>query len=162
MFWICWVSKYTRVLNMPGFHHGEDPWLHRVWNMTEYSWIIPEYAWICRNVREYAYICLNDFVLHFHIVNLCLFERAVTYILLMKEHEAIFWRDKVWFFYIEPGSTYHVFCYRLNSFIRFQISCYLLGAMNLDILGQRSEAPLTCITFYIIIFGSDILFRSIK
>ena len=64
---------------MPGLHHGDTPWLHRVRNMPEYSCIIPEYARICRNVLEYGYICRTDFVLHFHIVIFCLLERAVTY-----------------------------------------------------------------------------------
>ena len=34
--------------------------------------------------------------------------------------------------------------------------------MNLDIIWQGSERPLMCIKFYIIIFKSDILFRSVK
>ena len=46
-FWICQVSKYTRVLNMPGLHHGDNPWLHRVRNIPEYFLNMPEYAWIC-------------------------------------------------------------------------------------------------------------------
>ena len=32
--------------------------------------------------------------------------------------------------------------------VRFQIFCYLLRAVNLDIPRQGSEAPLACITFY--------------
>ena len=30
------------------------PGLHIVQIMREYAWIIPEYAGICRNMREYA------------------------------------------------------------------------------------------------------------
>ena len=139
----------------------------------EYDWVFLNNSWICLNMSKCAWICLNlpEWLCFAFPYSESLSIWTCDYLFQslhqtgrcsLKEHEAIFWRDKVWFFYIEPGSTYYAFCYRLNSFIRFQISCYLLGAMNLDILGQRSEAPLTCITFYIIIFGSDILFRYIK
>ena len=150
MSWICQVSKYTRVLNMPWLHHGDNSWLHRVQKMPEYSWIIPEYAWICWNIPEYAYIFLNDFVTYFKVCN------------KVWRNMRLLFEEIKFDFFIEPGSICFVFCYRVNSFVRFINCCYLLGAMNLDILWQDSEAPLTCITFYIIIFGSDILFRSIK
>ena len=59
-FWICQGSEYAsgsefaRVLNMSE--------LHRVLNMSDYVWLnMPGYVWICRNMREYAKICLNDF-----------------------------------------------------------------------------------------------------
>ena len=100
------------------------PGLHIVRNIPEYAWIIPEYAWIRRNMREYAYICLNFFVLHFPIVLLCLFERMVTYFKVYAKLEDIVWRNmKVFFeetkfhFFIKAGSICFVFCFRLNSLI---------------------------------------------
>ena len=42
-------TEYVRVLNIPG--------LHRILNMSQYTWIIVEYAWLCRNISEYAWIC---------------------------------------------------------------------------------------------------------
>ena len=50
-FWICQDSEYTRVLNMSA--------LHRVLNMNEYVWIIPEYTWLDLNMSEYVRICKN-------------------------------------------------------------------------------------------------------
>ena len=47
----------------------------------------------------------------------------------------------------EAGSICFVFCFALNGLVRFQICCYLLGAVNPDIPWQGSEAPLACITF---------------
>ena len=106
---------------------------------------MPEYAEMCLNMPISAWMTLL----------------LISKFALKSEGTWGCWRHKVWFF-IEPGSICFAFCYRVNSFVRFQICCYLSGAMNLDILWQDSEALLTCITFYIIIFESDILFRSIK
>ena len=148
---------------MPGLHHGDNPWLHRVRNMPFLinSWIClnkPRCAWTSLNLLEWLF-------LHFHIVIICLFEREVTYFKVCSKvwkNMRLFIEEIKFDFFIEPGSTCIIFCYRLNSFIRFQICCYLSEAINLDILWQGSERPLTCITFYIIIFKSDILFRSVK
>ena len=79
-FWIClgfWIhqrsekyrgSEYTRVANIPGlriyfwfwiYQDSEStavldmPGLHRVLNMPDYDWIIPEYAWLCLNLSEW-------------------------------------------------------------------------------------------------------------
>ena len=66
-FWVCQSSKYTRVPNILG--------LHRVLNVHEYFWLIPEYArlylimseyaGICGDMREYTKIYLNGFCFTF-------------------------------------------------------------------------------------------------
>ena len=83
-------------------------------------------------MREYAYICLDDFVLYFSIVLLCLFERMVTYFKVYAKLEDIVQRNmKLFFeetkfdFFIEAESICFVFCYRLNSLIS-KISNFVL------------------------------------
>ena len=39
--------------------YQNTPELHRVLNMPEYAWIIPEYALLCLNKFEYDWICGN-------------------------------------------------------------------------------------------------------
>ena len=73
--------------------------------MFKYDWMFPEYAWLCLIMREYAEIYVNmpksawmTFVLHFHIL-MCgyLFQRVhETRSYGLKEHEAVFWWDKIW------------------------------------------------------------------
>ena len=107
--------------------------------------------------------------LHFRVAIFCLFERAITYFKVWSKLDDLVWRNTMLFFeetkfdfFIEPGSTCCVFCYGLNCFVKFQICCCLSGNMNLDILWQGSEAPLTCITFYMIILRSGVLFLSFR
>ena len=101
-------SEYTRVLNMPGLHHGDIPWLHRVWNMPE--WIHLNNSWICLNMPEYAWIYLNLpellCVAFPHRTSLSIWTRGYLLQSLhetrrysLKEHKAIFWRAMVDFFY---------------------------------------------------------------
>ena len=95
-------SKYARVLNIP--------WLHRVLDMSEYTWIIPDYAWLCRNMLDYARICLNiaksawiAFVLHVPIVIPCPLEyifTCFTEVYGLKEQETFLEVTKFYFIYI--------------------------------------------------------------
>ena len=55
--------------------------------MSEYAWIIPDYAWISQNMLDYARMCVNipksasmAFVLHVPIVIPCLLEYVFTYL----------------------------------------------------------------------------------
>ena len=127
----------------------------------QYAWVFLNNSWICLNISKCAWKCLNlPEWLCFpfpHNDSLSIWTRGYLFQSLHTKLEDIAWRSMKLFFIfaIGNGITYFVFCYRLNSFIRFQISYYLFGAMNLDILWQGSKAPLTCIKFYIILFGSD-------
>ena len=65
---------FDMVLNMPGILNNPGLWIYfwfwiwqdftKFWNIREYTWIIPEYAWLClvenawisQNMHEYAYV----------------------------------------------------------------------------------------------------------
>ena len=118
-----------------------------------------EYAWVFLNIPEYAKMCVNmpksawmTFLAFPHSNSLSIWTHGY---LFQSLHCSLKRQSLV--FFIEPGSICFVFCYRPNSFIRFQISCYLLGAMNLDILWRGSEAPLTCINSILLSFSEVIV-----
>ena len=77
--------------------------------MSGYAWIV---YWICLNMPEYTRISVNisksvraPFVSHAPIVIPCLLKRVVTHfdeVYSLKEHEAVSWRDKFWFFLYRP------------------------------------------------------------
>ena len=111
-FWIYQGSEYARVT------------LWRYWclrrfrNIPEYAWITPE---LCLSTPQYAKISLNDLILHFHILPLCLLERMATSFKVCTKLEDIVWmKMRVLFvetdFFIEDESICF-FCFWLNSFI---------------------------------------------
>ena len=123
------------------------PGLHRVLNMLEYAWIIPEYAWLCLNMTEYAWIYINmpesiwvAFVFHVLVVITCLLECIVIYlnkVYSLKEHEAVFLRRQNLIYSVVAGSTWFVFCFRLNNFtsnIQIPIYSYFLGPRRQGLL----------------------------
>ena len=97
---ICRVSKYTRVLNMPGVPHGDTPWLHRVRHMPEYSFINPKCAWICLNMLEwfcFAFPCSNFLSIWTHGYLFQIWMKLDD--IVWRNMRLFFWRDNVWFFY---------------------------------------------------------------
>ena len=62
---MCQSFGYTRVLNMTLALNTPEFWIYhsseytRVAQGSEYTWLIPEYAWICLIMSEYVWICLN-------------------------------------------------------------------------------------------------------
>ena len=118
--------------------------LPMVQNMPEYDWILPNYAWICRNMCEYAHICLNGFCFTFTIVIHCLLERVLTYFNIYTKLEVIVWEnmrwDKVWFS-ISSWKLWFNFWLKRNIFTR-KLSNLLFtlgqGAANLNISTVKS------------------------
>ena len=63
-FWMCQSFGDTRVLYMPLDLNMQRFWIYqsseyRVQNMHKYFLIIPEYAWFCLHISEYAETCVN-------------------------------------------------------------------------------------------------------
>ena len=146
-FWITQDSKYVsgsecaRVLDIPDFWICLWFWISqsseyaRVTQGSEYSWIIPGYAWICLNISRYVFICLNMLEYAYICLNGLCFTFPVSLFLLqslshlstwfliwdlqetrgyhMKEHEAVFLKRKNLIFSIAAGYTLLVFCFFL-------------------------------------------------
>ena len=118
-FWIYQGSEYVsglqyvKVLNAPGFEICQG---YTGFWISEYAWIIPEYAWlnlnmpecvwICGNMCEYAWSHWIVFVLHFPTVIPCVLKRVVTClnvygkleVMVWRNMRLFSWRDKIWFF----------------------------------------------------------------
>ena len=107
------TTKYAMLLNIP--------WLHKVLNMSECAWIMPWYAWLCQNMREYACICLNGFCCTCHYCNsLSTWICVVTYCNgvegVWTNMRLFSWRDKIWFFLLYLEVSDLLFAFRLNFF----------------------------------------------
>ena len=148
-FWISHNSEYARILNMPlvvsmiGF--WICLWFSR-YQCSEYARFTqgPEYAWIC---LKNSWICLImpgsvwvAFVFHVPVVITCLLECIVIYlnkVYSLKEHEAVFLRRQNLIYSVVAGSTWFVFCFRLNNFtsnIQIPIRSYFLGPRGQGLL----------------------------
>ena len=117
--------EYIRVLNMPG--------LHKVLNISEYAWIYN--SWTCLNIPKYMWINLNlpEWPLFFPIVISCLLEHVDIYLheclhktksYSLNEYEAVFSKRQKLIFSIVAGSVWFGFCFRLNTFTKFQITLF--------------------------------------
>ena len=62
---LCKNSEYTRFLNMLKLHRDLNAWI--CLNNSLICLIIPQH--FCRNMREYVYICMNDFYFTFPYCN---------------------------------------------------------------------------------------------
>ena len=138
LLWIYHDSNYASCSEYAGFLSILGFWICQGYTMEiihgytgpEYAWVFLNNSWICLNMPKWTWICLNlpEWICFAFRVILCLFERAVTYFKVCTKQEDIVWRNmRLWFeetkidFLIKPGSICFVFCYKLGSFIRFQI-----------------------------------------
>ena len=93
---------------------------------------MPDYAWMCLNMPEYAGIYVNipkstwmSFVLHAPIVIPCLLGYLFRRIFNLKEHEAVFLKRQNLMFSIVAGSNWFVFCFRLKIFLSRILKSFL-------------------------------------
>ena len=137
-------SGYTRVLNMllvlntPGFWIFRSSEYARVRQGSEYTWIIPEYTWICLNLPDFTFphLFCNPFSTW---TRRYLFERLQeTRGYNLREHEAVSLKRQNLIFLIAAGSISFVFYFRLDIFASKIEIClgwgvWGLGTMNFDI-----------------------------